>query len=62
MYNLWSIKLWKNKRYYEDRAAFMRLLAKSPRTEALRKSCLQAAETYDALARNAREPDPADQA
>lgn len=51
----------KNKRYYNERAAYMRELAKSAQTEALRKSCLQAAETYDALASKAREPDPADQ-
>jgi len=49
----------KNRRYYEERAAYMRSLAKSAQTEALRKSCLQAAETYDALARKAHEPDPA---
>jgi len=51
----------KNKRYYNERAAYMRELAKSAQTEALRKSCLQAAETYDALASKALEPDPADQ-
>lgn len=54
----WGKRL-KNKRYYEERAAYMRSLAKSAQTEALRKSCLQAAETYDALARKAHEPDPA---
>jgi len=32
----------------------MRQLAKSAQTEALRKSCLEAAETYDALAHKAR--------
>ena len=47
----------KDKRYYEERAAYMRQLAKTAQTEALRKSCLQAAETYDALGRNARAPD-----
>jgi len=56
----WGKRL-KNKRYYEDRAAYMRSLAKSAQTEALRKSCLQAAETYDAMARQAHEDDPADQ-
>ena len=36
----------------------MRSLAKSAQTEALRKSCLQAAETYEALASKVREPGP----
>ena len=54
-------KCLKNKRYYNERAAYMRELAKSAQTEGLRKSCLQAAETYDALAGKALEPDPADQ-
>jgi hypothetical protein len=35
----------------------MRELAKSAQTEALRKSCLEAAETYEALAKKAREPE-----
>ena len=46
----------KDKRYYDGRAAYMRQLAKSAQTEVLRKSCLEAAETYDALARKAWEP------
>jgi hypothetical protein len=48
----------KNKRYYQDKAAYMRELAKSAQTEALRKSCLEAAETYEAFAEKAREPKP----
>ena len=51
----------KDKHYYHDRAAYMRQLAKSAQTEALRKSCLEAAETYDALARKAWEPVPDEQ-
>ena len=48
----------KAKRYYDERAAYMRQLAKSAQTEALRKSCLEAADTYDALARKAQKPAP----
>ena len=47
----------KNKHYYNERATYMRQLAKTAQTEGLRKSCLEAAETYDALARQADEPD-----
>ena len=40
------------KRYYIERAAYMRELAESAQTDALRKSCLKAAEAYDILAEN----------
>ena len=42
----------KTKRYYIERAAYMRELAESAQTDALRKSCLKAAEAYDILAEN----------
>ena len=52
----------KNKRYYDERAAYMRQLAEEAQTEALRKSCLKAAEAYEILASNAGkgEPDASD--
>lgn len=40
----------KNKRYYIERAAYMRGLAKAAMTESLRKGCLKAAEEYERLA------------
>jgi hypothetical protein len=48
----------KNKCYYEERAAYMRQLAEEAQTEALRKSCLKAAEAYEILASNAGKVEP----
>jgi len=45
----------KGKRYYKERAAYMRALAKTAQTEALKKSCLKAAEEYEALLQAATE-------
>lgn len=39
----------KGKRYYTERAAYMRALARTAQTEALKTSCLKAAEEYEAL-------------
>ncbi len=41
----------KSKRYYLEQAAYMRRLAKEAQTEALRKSCLKKAESYEELAK-----------
>ena len=38
----------KDKHYYRERAAYLRRLAKEAQTEALRQSCLKAAEEYEA--------------
>jgi type VI protein secretion system component VasF len=49
----------KSKKYYLERAAYMRQMAKEAQTEALRASCLRAAEAYEILAQNAGKlPDP----
>jgi len=51
----------KSKRYYRERAAYMRQLAKDALTESLRKGCLRAAEEYERLAEQVDEGDTADQ-
>lgn len=43
--------LLKNEKYYLDRAAYMREIARDAHTEKLRESCLKAAEQLDALAK-----------
>ena len=43
------------KRYYTEKAAYMRRLAKEAQTEALRKSCLTQADVYEALAKKVEE-------
>ena len=43
----------KNKRYYNDRANFMRQAAREAQTEKLRDTCLRAAAAYDVLAQKA---------
>jgi len=45
--------------YYRERAAYMRKLAEEAETEALRASCLRAAEQFDGFA--AALPDAKDQ-
>jgi hypothetical protein len=40
----------KDRHYYRERAAYLRRLAKEAQTEALRLSCLKAAEEYEAQA------------
>ena len=39
----------RGKNYYAERAAYMRSLAETAATEALKISCLRAAEEYEAL-------------
>jgi hypothetical protein len=43
----------KSKRYYLERAGYLRRLATQAQTEALRKTCLKEAEECEALARDA---------
>ena len=43
----------KSKRYYLERAGYLRRLASQAQTEALRKTCLKEAEECEALARAA---------
>jgi hypothetical protein len=50
----------KSQRYYNERAAYMRELAREAQTEGLRKSCLKAAEAYQILAETAGKPEPDD--
>lgn len=45
----------KSKRYYNEKAAYLRQLAKEAQTEALKKSCLSQAEIYEDLARKSDE-------
>ena len=45
----------KSKRFYNERVAYMRGLAKVAQTEALKASCLKAAEDYAALLMAAEE-------
>ena len=45
----------KSKRYYNEKAAYLRQLAREAQTEALKKSCLSQAEIYEDLARKADE-------
>ena len=40
----------KDRQYYRERADYLRRLAKEAQTEALRLSCLRAAEEYEAQA------------
>jgi hypothetical protein len=40
----------KDRHYYRERAAYLRRLAKEAQTDALRLSCLKAAEEYEAQA------------
>ena len=40
----------KDRHYYKERVAYLRRLAKEAQTEALRLSCLKAAEEYEAQA------------
>jgi hypothetical protein len=46
-------KALKSKRYYTERAAYLRRLANQAQTEALRKTCLKETEECEALARDA---------
>lgn len=50
----------KSKRYYIERAGYLRRLANQAQTEALRKTCLKEAEECEALAK-AAEADTVDQ-
>jgi len=50
----------KNKRYYRERAAYMRRLAQVALTESLRKGCQRAAEEYERLAEQVDEDDATD--
>jgi hypothetical protein len=50
----------RGKRYYTERAAYMRTLARTAQTEALRISCLKAAEQYEALLEAVAEEAPAE--
>jgi hypothetical protein len=45
----------KDKRYYQERAAYMRQLAQDALTDNLRKSCLRTAEEYERLAERVNE-------
>ena len=45
----------RGRRYYMERAAYMRALAKTALTEALKASCLKAAAEYEALLKVAEE-------
>jgi hypothetical protein len=51
----------KSKRYYHERAAYMRQLAKDALTESLRKGCLRAAEEYERLAEQVDEGEATDE-
>ena len=45
----------KGRRYYRERIAYMRSLARTAETAALKASCLKAAEDYEALLAAAEE-------
>jgi hypothetical protein len=48
-------KFLKSQKYYRDRAAYLRTVAKTAGTEKLRESCLEAARQFDGLAELAAE-------
>ena len=52
----------KSEKYYRERAAYMREVAKNAQTTKLRDSCLASAEEMDALARLAAREESKDKA
>jgi hypothetical protein len=50
----------KSQRYYSERAAYMRELARKAELEVLKISCIKAAESYELLAKRSdqEKPDP----